>query len=146
VIERPVRLLEMMPTILDLAGIEGPRKMDGQSLAPLLRGGPAPSLPEHFVVETAFRNADKIGIYDAGWKYIENRDGRHGLNPRALHRVGSMGDGLETDLAGDHPDLIDRFAAELESWERAHPKGESVLRDDLSQVEIEQLRSLGYLE
>jgi arylsulfatase A-like enzyme len=146
VIEQPVRLLEVMPTILDLAGIERPRNMIGRSLVPLLQGGRPPELPEHFVVETAFRNAEKIGIYSQRWKYIENRDGRHGLNPRALHPMGSMGDGLKTDLADEHPDLIDRFAAELEGWERAHPKADAVLRDDLSQVEIEQLRSLGYLE
>ena len=146
VIERAVRLLEVMPTILDLAGIAGPPEMIGQSLAPLLQSGRPPDLPAHFVVETAFRNADKIGIYSEGWKYIENRDGRHGLNPRALHPMGAMGDGLKTDLGGEHPELIDLFAAELERCERAHPKGEAVLRDDLSQLEVEQLRSLGYLE
>lgn len=146
VIERAVRLLEVMPTILDLIGIEGSPDMIGHSLAPLLQGGPPPDLPEHFVVETEFRNAEKIGVYAEDWKYIENRDRRHGLNPRALHPMGTMGDGLRTDVSSEHPELIDGFAAELERWERAHPEADPLLRDDLSQTEIEQLRSLGYLE
>jgi arylsulfatase A-like enzyme len=146
VIERPVRLLEVMPTLLDLAGIEGPTEGVGRSLAPLLRGDEAPDVPEHFVVETAFRDAEKIGIYSESWKYIENRDGRHDLSPRALHPTGSMGDGLQTDLSAQNSDLVERFALELERWEHAHPKADPLLRDDLSRVEIEQLRSLGYLE
>lgn len=38
VLEQPVCLEDIMPTVLDLAGVEIPKSVDGRSLVPLLRG------------------------------------------------------------------------------------------------------------
>ncbi len=42
VVEQPVGLSDLMPTALELLGLEVPRALDGRSLAPLLRGGADP--------------------------------------------------------------------------------------------------------
>ena len=79
VIDRPVRLLDLAPTILDLARIPLPDHLQGVSLVPLIRGDDdADTPPERFFVETEIRHAEKIGVYTTEWKYFENRDGHEG--------------------------------------------------------------------
>ena len=45
VIDRPVGLEDIMPTVLDMAGVDVPDTVDGRSLLPLLRGEDAPWRP-----------------------------------------------------------------------------------------------------
>jgi arylsulfatase A-like enzyme len=147
VIDRPVRLLDLMPTLLDYVGLPVPEGLRGVSLAPLLRGGGEdPSLPERFVVETQFQTADKIGVYSRDWEYIENRDGHRGTGPSALHRAGVKEDGIRTDLARRFPEVARELAAHLERWEAEVPRAEPTLREHaLPPSQREQLRALGYL-
>ena len=148
VIDRPVRLLDLMPTLLDYAGVPAPEDVRGLSLLPLMRGEVDDvSLPDRFVVETQFKRADKIGVYTPEWEYIENRDRHRGTSPRELHRFGVKEDGIRTNLAPRFPELARDLAAHLERWESEHPKAEPTLRTrDLPPGEREQLRALGYLE
>ena len=37
-IQAPIRTLDLFPTVFDALGIQGPARVDGQSLVPLLRG------------------------------------------------------------------------------------------------------------
>jgi arylsulfatase A-like enzyme len=148
VIDRPVRLLDLMPTLLDYAGVPAPKGVRGLSLLPLIRGDANDvSLPDRFVVETQFKKADKVGVYTRDWEYIESRDGHRGTSPRELHRVGVKEDGIRTNLARQYPDVARDLAAHLDRWEGEHPKAEPTLRTrDLPPVQREQLRELGYLE
>jgi arylsulfatase A-like enzyme len=146
VIEPPVRLLDLMPTILDYAAIPAPDGIEGRSLLPLLRDEDAAvDLPETFIAETRFRRRNKIAAYGKQWKYIENRDGQRGTLPRALHRMGVTEDGWRTDLARGYPVVADRFASWVHAWEEAHPQAAPTAPDaPLSADEIAQLESLGY--
>jgi arylsulfatase A-like enzyme len=145
VVERPVRLLDLMPTILDHLGIEGPAGMAGRSLLPLLRGDEV-DLPDDFVVETRFRGSRKIGVYARDWKLIENRDGHEHTRLRALHPLGGGENGRSTDVGHRHPEVVERLAARLAAWEHAHPRMSPTHPDrDLSESEVEQLRALGYV-
>lgn len=148
VIEQPVRLLDLMPTLLDYAGVPAPEGVRGVSLLPLIRGEVDDvTLPERFVVETQFRKADKIGMYSGDWEYIESRDRHRGTSPSELHRLGVKEDGRRTNLARRFPEVARDLAAHLERWEAEHPKAEPTLRiRDLPPLQREQLRALGYLE
>ena len=57
-----------------------------------------------------------------------------------------MGDGRRTDVGATHPEVLDALAAEVARWEREHPRMRPTFRDRLTDLEREQLRSLGYLE
>jgi hypothetical protein len=57
-----------------------------------------------------------------------------------------MENGLRSDVGARHPKLLDAFAAKIAAWEKNHPKAMPVLRHSLSELEEQQLRSLGYLE
>jgi arylsulfatase A-like enzyme len=148
VVERPVRLLDLMPTLLDFAGVAGPPGMEGVSLLPLLRGEDGGvALPEVFVAETEFRSARKIAAWSPEWRYIENRDGQRGAPRRELQRAGRPENGFATDQASRFPDVAAHLATLLADWESRHPRAEPRPRGrPLTPEETEQLRSLGYLE
>ena len=111
----------------------------------LLGGDGEVELPEHFVVETQFRSADKMGVYSGRWKYFDNRDGHSGLPRRELQVLGAPENGTRTDVGERHPEVLAELAAYLEAWEKRHPRAPETPGLGRDPREIEQLRSLGYL-
>jgi len=145
VIERPVRLLDIAPTLLDFAAIPIPEEMAGVSLLPLLAGGDV-ALPPAFVVETEYRNRNKIGAYGRNYIYIANRAAHEGVGPRELQLARRRANGTRTDVSERLPRAAEKLAAYLERWESQHPKSAPThLTKALSQEELDQLRALGYL-
>jgi len=145
VIERPVRLLDLAPTLLDFAGIPIPEEMEGVSLLPLLAGGDVP-LPPAFVVETEYRDREKIGAYAKNYTYIANRAPHAGVGPRELQRAHHRANGTRTDVSDRFPQIAAKLAAYLDRWEREHPRAEPTRQThSLSSEELDQLRALGYL-
>ena len=76
-----VRLIDVMPTVLELCGLHPSPDLHGVSLAGLLTGASRPDLPKVFVAETAWREREKLAAYAAEWRYVENRDGHPGTDP-----------------------------------------------------------------
>ncbi len=75
VIDTPVSLVDMAPTLLDLAGVARLPGQNGQSLAPALRGGEAPARPvlvELLPDRQIQRNAIAL-VWDT-WKVIWDRE------------------------------------------------------------------------
>jgi arylsulfatase A-like enzyme len=71
---QPVSMIDVLPTILDLVGLPQPEVVQGQSLAPLLRGGSATLRP---VVFDEFRVDERSGEMVGN---IEVVDGRWGAS------------------------------------------------------------------
>lgn len=147
-IKEMVRLLDVLPTILDYAGIDSPGDAQGKSLLGLLPGvGEPPDLPDTFVAETNWKDVDKIAAYTSEWKYIENRDAWEGVNPFELQRDGIVENGALTDSIYGNPGEAERLKAFLEEWESRFPRAERTQPYDLpTNAEIEQLKSLGYMK
>lgn len=143
-----VRLLDVLPTMLDYAGIESRAAAEGESLIGLLPDiGEPPDLPEVFVAETNWKDVDKIAAYSFEWKYIENRDGWGGVNPFELQRAGIVENGALTDCIYSSPGETERLKLFLKDWERRVPRAERIQPPDLpTDAEIEQLKSLGYMK
>ena len=148
VVERPVRMLDMMPTLLDLVGVAAPEGLRGTSVLPLVADLDAEvDLPFAFMVETRFRGRDKIGAYGAQWTYIHNRDRHHGLPRRSLHRFGDPQDGKRTSKAAQHPKLVAKYDRLVKAWEAEVEEAAPTLREvGASAAEIEQLEALGYVQ
>lgn len=75
VIDTPVSLVDIAPTLLELAGVARPPGQNGQSLAAALRGGEAPARPvlvELLPDRQIQRNAIAL-VWDA-WKVIWDRE------------------------------------------------------------------------
>jgi arylsulfatase A-like enzyme len=147
VVEHPVQLLDVMPSVLEFVGLEGPAGLEGRSLLPLARGDTELELPDTYFAETRFQRRDKVAAYTAEWKYIENREPEGWLPPRTLHPAGVQEDGMHTDVADQHPDVVERLAAQLRAWEASHPAAEPTPPAvPPTELEHQQLRDLGYLE
>lgn len=146
-IERPVRLLELMPTVLDYAGMPVPPGCRGESLLSLLEDpGAVVSLPEYFVTETELRDHDKAAVNSAEWRYIECGRDHVGTAPRELQRIGAPQNGSATSQLDEHRDLAREMARFLSDWKASVPRVDATLSaTGISEKEKEQLRAIGYL-
>jgi arylsulfatase A-like enzyme/Tfp pilus assembly protein PilF len=134
-----ISLVDLSPTILDLAGIPELRKVSGSSFGRGLVGDKLPSAPGYAATDEPFLVngwSPLRSLYDGSWKYV--RTARPELYDLAA-------DPQETrDLAEALPDVLEKMErrlAEIES--RMVPREESATQ--LSASERRALEGLGYL-
>jgi len=171
----PVSMIDMLPTVLDLAELPQPEVMMGQSLAPLLLGN-GEWEPRPVILEEVY--FDRESGQQRGW--IEVIDGRWGaslaINPH-LEPPGILPGRFITDngaerparlllydlwedpnalnsLHEERPDLVEKYTAFLEARWAAHqalatqftPGGEVTLTGTpLTSEQLRTLRALGYI-
>jgi arylsulfatase len=103
-----VELLDMTATIVELAGLDQPEYMQGQSLLPILRGEAPPGRGREFVRSEYFDALDTSFTGGTGTFATMYRDARfklslyHGLGLGELYDLAS--DPWEFDDLWDHPD------------------------------------------
>ncbi|MBW2260700.1 MAG: sulfatase [Deltaproteobacteria bacterium] len=140
VVDTPVSLVDIVPTLLDLLGLEVPADLSGLSLLPLMQGQSLPERPLY--AEVASQSGVKRCIIEYPWKYI--------------HDFGSV-EGELYDLEADPAesrDLVDlepERAAALREKLLAWYKGARVRWQvgeppELSQEDFIRLKLLGYIE
>ena len=144
-IDQQVRLLDLMPTILDLAGCPAPRGMEGDSFAGLISGDDA-SYNYEFAISEMWRPEQHIvAIRSVEYKFIW--DSTKPDSPQLYHL---LQDPLElSDIAGQEQSLIDRFRNMLDD----HLNGREDEKAEDLKVHIEndpdvlrRLRDLGYVD
>ncbi len=151
VIEGPVSLIDLAPTVLELLGVPSDgAPMHGRSLAPVLegRGVIHPELPVFLFRQHYLRGTDS-GVPVAGEQYgVRVGDWKLILGP-------DEGTRLLFDVAHDPRERRDRAveeperAAELErriaAWRAEHERAETA-PEAISPEDLERLRALGYVE
>jgi arylsulfatase A-like enzyme len=163
-LSQPVSMIDMLPTILDLADLPMPEVMQGQSLAPLLLGEQGwelrPVILDEFYVdiETGELNG-KIDVVDGRWgaslrigKDIELR-GSPPPQPRPvpllLYDVWNDPYCLHS-LHEEHPDLVKKYTMFLQArWKEHRELAKRFTRSSdvpLTPEQLRTLRSLGYIE
>jgi arylsulfatase A-like enzyme len=149
VIEQEVRLIDVMPTLLDYLKISRrPPDLVGKSLLPLVKGAKEKiNLPKYFVAETRMNNLFKLAVYSKNYIYIENRQKYPEVNPRELQSRYRRQDGRRTDFINEHPEIAAAMEIFLKEWERKFPEGKiTPSQKEASPETTEQLRSLGYIK
>ena len=161
-IEPLVQTIDVMPTLLELAGVAIPSAAQGQSLAPFLspaarqeadgswpswRARPAiseryPSAPN----SPAPRDRVTLSIMDERWRLLRNLS--PGLPPHELYDW--RADPLDQhDLAATEPETVNRLAADLDAWRKHAEAGklpsDATAAESMSAEQLQHLRSLGYL-
>lgn len=161
-IDQTTESIDMMPTVLELAGITPPEAAEGQSLLPLIVDPESVSdlgairraafservYPVGMTPSLGIIKHDQYSIVLDGWKLVKNEKQPddwpeyelydHVADPMNLH-----------DVAAEHPDIVERLAEELDTWReyavslRPPPDTEAI--EGLNQEEISRLRSLGYI-
>jgi len=151
VVRGPVQNLDLMPTLLDLAEIPIPNRVQGRSLVPRMSSPGAPAPPAF--VEGRQRESDgplgydRLAVVDGRWKLIWNLAPPEGVPEHELYDYED--DPLDQrDLAGEHPEVVERLAGQLARWQRhagARKLEPEELTAELSTEELNRLRSLGYI-
>ncbi|MFQ5524663.1 MAG: sulfatase [Thermoanaerobaculia bacterium] len=146
VVDAPVSLIDLMPTILDAAGLPALEGLDGLSLAPLLEDGSAPGFRGRpIVADTRWkRRAVATAVRLGSYKLIEIESDYSG---RADER-------LLFDLEADPAELVDLAVSEPEKAAALSQALERTLALDGSSIETEAatgldldvLRALGYVD
>ncbi len=113
-VDTPIQTTDIVPTILDLAGIKEHPQMEGRSLVTLARGGHEPARP----VITEGRGTHSI--QDGNYRLIVRAPalsrvrefGHIGKVPYELYDL-SSDPGELVNIAKQHPDVVQRLQAEL---------------------------------
>jgi arylsulfatase A-like enzyme len=164
VIDEPVQLIDVMPTLLDVSRLQPPQGLQGQSLAPLLQtsggntGGGAP--PEGWRRRPAIVEKQPMGqpgypnesesyaIIDGGWKLIHNK-ARPAERPEFELFDTARDPFDQVNVADQHPDIVQRLAKALDGWRAvavaARLKPDSETTGNLTPEQLQRLRSLGYV-
>ena len=153
--EETVQTIDVMPTILDAAGLAAPPAVQGTSLLPLVRGEPWRPRPA-FSYKAALdapvgpppNETESVAFISEGWKLVHHSRRPEGGKEYELfdHREDPLN---LRDVASQHPERVERMAAALADWRRKveaeRVKGDEAL-GELSDEELERLRSLGYVD
>lgn len=147
-IDAEAGLVDLVPTLFSLIGIEPSDSLQGRSLAPYLLGPAHPALPRPMVADKGSGHDRALHAVRVGdWKFIEREKRR-------------MPDLELYDLADDPKERTNRWAGELirgyalrqwlawhlqEEAQRAAPAPERVPAETLDPETVEELRNLGYL-
>ena len=171
----PVSMIDMLPTVLDLAGLPMPEVMQGQSLAPLLLGREGWE-PQPVIIEQLQNDLDTgeftghIEVIDGRWGasleiFPERADGEPEVEPAGFWRAArphrpDVPRLLLYDLLNDpftlhnvneqYPDLVEKYTAFLEAqWEAHQALAQQFTPGDdvaLTPEQLRTLRSLGYIQ
>jgi arylsulfatase K len=109
VVDDLVSLVDIYPTLMDIAGVEHPPALDGRSWCPLLAGGGDPDRSD-WVLSEFHGSTLPTGTFmlrkDA-WKYVA-----YVGYPPQLFNLDKDPDEV-VDLAADHPEIVDNMDAAL---------------------------------
>ena len=143
-----VRLLDLMPTVLDYLDLPVPAGAQGVSLEPWVTGrGRQVELPEYFVAETEFRTYDKVAVRSAVWKYVVNRRPHPGTGSFELQEVGRPEDGQWSNRRKNRRQILRPMREHLADWERRFPRlSPTTVAEQVPREVREQLEALGYLD
>ncbi len=164
-VEEPVELLDVMPTLLEYAGLPVPQGVQGRSLRPLLsadgRGGGVAAAGSEWKRRPVIAEKQPQGgtghpletecyaIVDGDWKLIHNVARPPEAPEYELYDF--YKDPLDQkNVAAQHPDVVERLGKQLEGWKRmateAKLKPDSEGTKGMTAEQLEQLRSLGYIK
>lgn len=104
----PISLIDVMPTLLDLLGLEIPSSVEGKSLLPLIEGRSDGS--DRIVFSQSFDDG-LLAAVGPEWKLVANMV----TGQTQLYRL-STDPGEEVDLAGQAPEAWSTLAAALMAW------------------------------
>ncbi len=146
-VAQQVRTIDILPTLLDLAGLPVVDGSDGRSLLPLLRGEQREARPAY--AETHKFPPGRLALRRGGHKLIvrlpASRDAAAVFELYDLERD----PGERSDLARERPQLLAEMEAELRTlvtrFEKAGRADYRSPRETPREV-IERLESLGYVE
>jgi arylsulfatase A-like enzyme len=144
-IQRQVRTLDIMPTVLDLCGVQTPPGVEGVSLAPLWMQGENAYSPQISISEMWRDHWHIIAVRTEQFKYIWNS--RQPDQPELFNLTVDSAEKL--NVLTQHSDKAQEFQAivdkHLQRGAQTAP-AKPIIVPDMDEKMIRRLRDLGYLE
>jgi arylsulfatase A-like enzyme len=149
VVTEPVDLLDLTPTVLQLAGLDPPESQRGRNLVPhLLRDqGLDPQhrifLQRRFFAEQQVQGfqvrGDKVAVLEGSWKYLEAAE----EGTRELYDL-SVDPGELRNLVAEKPEVADRLAGVLQRWQQ-QCQSVALHASEVPADTLEKVKALGYV-
>ena len=150
VVEAPVSLLDLLPTLLELLGLPPPPADGaGSSLVPLLNGRGGASPQRSLVLERREFTSARVGTVRVAGEQLALRRGRWKYIEAPLEGRRELYDLLEDpgerrDLHEREPALVAQLSAELARWRAATPAAAAA--GAVSPEDRVRLEALGYVD
>lgn len=154
VVDEPVGLVDVMPTLLALSGLETPPEAQGRDLLaedrrprPVFSDRPA---APHFISPYP-RPLESFSVVHEGWKLIWNVHRPEGSTAPEHELYDFARDPLDrVNVAAAHPDVVKRLSGLIDSWRKDAvakrlPSDTEGARG-MSSEERARLRALGYIQ
>lgn len=147
IIQNQVRLLDIMPTILDLCDCPPSNNLEGISLVPLWRDNGTQYSILEAISEMPRSDWHRIALRTEDIKYIW--DNKHPDQPELYDLISDPGETQNIGTSNQHSSVISRFETiinqHLERIANTKPV-DSIPALDLDEKMIKRLRDLGYVE
>ena len=141
VVAEQVRSIDLAPTVLDLTGVDAQHRMDGESLAPVMRGRPRRDPPASYAdthfPQLHFGWSMTRSLRVGEWKYID------APNPE-LYDLRTDRSERQNVITG-RTTVAQRMAADLEVTERSFGPAATIVASQPDPETLARLRSLGYV-
>ncbi len=140
-VETPVSIIDVLPTLAQLAGLGPANQVAGVTLAPALAGGAA--LPARTLFALRFREGGVRQLWAAQrgpWKLILS-----GKGPQLFdHRTDPF---EKRNVAAEHPELVNSLMAELQAFRALEPTARGAkVEVELDAGALKALQELGYTD
>lgn len=140
VVKARVRLIDIMPTILDMLKIPVPKEVQGKSLLPFIERKTSRELPTY--IETYFPRenygwSELIGLIEGSWKYIQApREELYDLRKDPEEKI---------NLAKEKAKELAKLKHELRRYVEIYSSNAVATKRKVTAEEREKLKSLGYV-
>jgi len=119
--DRLTGMVDILPTVLDLCGMDRPSNLDGQSLRPLLAGSDRWDNERKLIVQCPRKRErikwDNVSVKYQSWRLVDGKE---------LYNVKSDR-GQKVNLINKHPDLSQALKAANESFWGTLPSAEALI-------------------
>ncbi len=152
-VQARVGVIDVLPTVLDLLGVETPEDVEGRSLAPFRTGGDGGDTPRYVIGDkhsaltaksrrsAPYEDPLQISLEVNGAKVL------HDFSKRRTTYFDLTADPREERPLDKPPvDLVPPLGRRLVNWYRDLEKYEARSGTVLSEDDIKQLKSLGYID
>jgi len=155
-IEKPVGLIDVSATILELAGIEVPATFEGQSLVGMMLGEKNATAPEYVFMESGYDpNFPQLTVRYGRWKliHVQSQSDLAAMAGTKHELYDVYKDSAEVNnLIDQEPNIAAHLSEVLHKWYASGPRYEEKGTETKIDIEtfdpkvIEMLKSLGYVK
>jgi arylsulfatase len=147
--EGPVQLIDVLPTIIELAGLPVPEGIDGTSLAPIVRGeaegSGRPAFSELFTQCGPWKVPDcersGVAVQTQRFRFaVSNREPAGVLHDLAADPL------QERDVSAQHPEEAERHRSLIRAYLASRREPHEITAEALDDELRERLEALGYLD